>query len=305
MENDMNKSLLTAFTICCLFPAHEAFAQTSPVADGAKLEKIAGSYTFTEGPCADRDGNVFFTDQPSDRILKWSLDGKVTTFLHPSGRSNGMNFTADGTLISCADDKTELWSIDQKGKSAVLAASYKGKPLNGPNDVYVTAEGGMYLTDPFYLRPWWKHTTMPQDCQAVYFLPPGETELVRVADDLDKPNGIIGTADGKTLYVADIGANKTWKYSILSGGQLAGKKLFCNLGSDGMTIDAEGNLYLTGKGVTVFDPTGKKIVNIGVPENWTANVCFGGADRKTLFITASRSVYRLRMNIPGMHNPGK
>jgi len=282
-----------------------AFAGKSPVAPGARLEKLPGTYAFTEGPCADRDGNIYFTDQPSDRILKWKLDGTVETFMHPCGRSNGMNFTADGGLVSCADEKTALWSIAPDGTKTVLVSSYAGKPLNGPNDVFVAPDGGMYLTDPFYAREWWTHTVRPQDCEAVYRLPPGSRELVRVADGFVRPNGIIGTADGTTLYVSDIGAEITWRYRVESDGSLSEKTLFCSLGSDGMTIDREGNLYLTGKGVTVFDKTGRKIAHIAVDEDWTANVCFGGADRKTLFITATRHVYTLRMKYPAMHNPGK
>ncbi len=281
------------------------FAGKSPVAPGARLEKIPGSYTFTEGPCADRAGNVFFTDQPSDRILKWKLDGTVETFMHPCGRSNGMNFTPDGSLVSCADEKTALWSIAPDGTKTVLVSAYAGKPLNGPNDVFVAPDGGMYITDPFYAREWWTHTMRPQDSEAVYRLPPGSRELVRVADGFVRPNGIIGTADGTILYVSDIGAGITWRYRIESDGSLSEKALFCRLGSDGMTIDREGNLYLTGKGVTVFDLNGRKTAHIAVDESWTANVCFGGADRKTLFITASRNVYTLRMRFSGMHDPGK
>ena len=119
-------------------------------------------------------------------------------------------------------------------------------------------------------------------------------------DDLKQPNGIIGTPDGKLLYVADIGAGKTYRYHIQADGTLTEKKLFCELGSDGMTIDNEGNIYLTGKGVSVFDPAGKKIEQIDVPEAWTANVCFGGKDRRTLFITASKGLYGSQMTVRGV-----
>jgi len=121
---------------------------------------------------------------------------------------------------------------------------------------------------------------------------------------LKKPNGITGTPDGKKLFVSDIGAGQTWKYDIQPDGALTNKTFFCALGSDGMTIDVEGNLYLTGHGVTVFDPAGKQIDHIAVPENWTANVCFSGPDRRTLFITASRDVYSIRLKFAGA-NPAK
>ncbi|MCP4641230.1 MAG: SMP-30/gluconolactonase/LRE family protein, partial [bacterium] len=132
-------------------------------------------------------------------------------------------------------------------------------------------------------------------CQAVYYLTPDGKTLTRVADDLEQPNGIIGTPDGKTLYVTDIRAGKTYSYAIQKDGTLTDKTLFCEKGSDGMTIDSEGNLYLTGKGVLVFDKSGEQIEHIAIDERWTANVCFGGPDRDWLFITASKGLYRVRM----------
>ncbi len=126
-----------------------------------------------------------------------------------------------------------------------------------------------------------------------------------MTQDLEKPNGIIGTPDGKTLYVADIGAGKTYRYDIAPGGDLTRKTLVATHGSDGMTLDSEGNLYLTGDGVAVIDPTGRQIEHIQVPnERWTANVSFCGKDRQTLFITASTSLYRVRMRVKGA-NPAK
>ena len=146
----------------------------------------------------------------------------------------------------------------------------------------------------------WKRGPMEQDGQHVYYLAPDHKNLTRVTTDLKQPNGLIGTPDGKVLYVADIGARKTYRYNIQPDGTLSEKKLFCEMGSDGMTIDNEGNIYLTGKGVTVFDPAGNKIEQISIPENWTANVCFGGKDRQTLFITASKSIYGLKMRVKGV-----
>jgi gluconolactonase len=139
-----------------------------------------------------------------------------------------------------------------------------------------------------------------QEVEGVYYLPPGGADLVRVVDDLTQPNGLIGTPDGSTLYVADIGAGKTYVFAIGEDGLLREKRLFCEMGSDGMTIDSEGNVYLTGKGVTVFDAGGQQIAHIDIPEPWTANVCFGGPDRRTLFITASQRAYTLAMRTHGV-----
>lgn len=269
------------------------------IALGAKLEKLAGDFKFTEGPTCDRDGNVFFTDQPNNRIMKWSVDGKLSTFLQPAGRANGMFFDAHGNLIACADEKTELWSITPDGKHTVLAKEFEGKILNAPNDVWVRADGSLYFTDPFYKREWWDYDKPPQGTEQVYFLSADRKTLKRVTTDLTQPNGIIGTPDGKNLFVADIRARKTYTYDILPDGSLTNKTLRCELGSDGMTLDAEGNLYLTGKGVIVFDKTGKQIEHIAVPEPWTANVSFGGKDRQTLFITASKGLYAIRLRVSG------
>jgi gluconolactonase len=271
------------------------------VAPGAEIKLLSGEFSFTEGPIADAAGNVYFTDQPNDRIMVWTVDGKLETFMKPAGRSNGMFFDRKGNLIACADEKNELWSIDIKTKKAtVLVKDYQGKLLNGPNDVWVRPDFGLYFTDPFYKRDYWKRGAMEQDVQAVYYLTPDRKTLTRVAADLAQPNGIIGTPDGKKLFVADIKAGKTYSYDIQPDGSLKNKALFCSLGSDGMTIDTQGNVYLTGKGVTVFDKTGKQILNIPVPENWTANVCFGGKDLKTLFITASKGLYAIAMQTQGV-----
>lgn len=272
------------------------------VAPGATLAKLSEGYLFTEGPAADRHGNIFFTDQPNDRIVRWDAStGAFSDWLRPAGRSNGMFFDHDGNLIACADGKNELWSIAPDKKVTVLVRDFGGKLLNGPNDVWVRPAGGLYFTDPFYKRPYWNRGPAEQGGQHVYFLPAISAAATprRVAEDLKQPNGIVGTPDGKLLYVADIGAGKTYRYAIEADGSLASKKLFCEMGSDGMTIDTAGNVYLTGKGVTVFNPAGEKIAHVDVPEPWTANVRFGGKDRDLLFITAGKAVYGLRMAVAG------
>ena len=274
-------------------------AESKIIAPGATLQKLAGDFLFTEGPASDREGNVFFTDQPNDRIVKWSIDGKLSTFMQPCGRANGLSFDPQGNLWACADEKNELWRIDPTGKTTVVVKDYQGKLLNGPNDVWIRPGGGLYFTDPHYKRPYWKRGPKEME-ECVYYLAPDHKTLTRIIDDLKQPNGIIGTPDGMLLYVADIGASKTYRYRILADGSLKEKKLFCEMGSDGMTIDSENNIYLTGKGVSVFDPEGKRIEHIDVAEPWTANVCFGGKDRQTLFITASKCLYSLRMAVHGV-----
>jgi len=280
-------------------------SQASPIiAPGAILEKISTIFKFAEGPTSDAKGNVYFTDQPNNRIMKWSVNGVLSTFLRPAGRVNGMYFNVHGNLIACAEENSELWSIAPEGKHTVLAKEYEGQKLNGPNDIWVRPAGGIYFTDPFYKRDWRNYNKRPQDGEHVYFLSADRKRLKRVTTDLIKPNGITGTPDGKTLFVADIKAGKTYAYNIRPDGTLTNKRLHCELGSDGMTLDAEGNLYLTGNGVTVFDHSGKQIEHIPVPEPWTANVSFGGKDHRTLFITASKGLYAIQMRVKGA-NPAK
>jgi gluconolactonase len=266
---------------------------------GTRLEKLAGGFIFTEGPASDAEGNVYFTDQPNDRIMIWSLSEKLSVFMTPSGRANGLAFDSQGNLWACADEKNELWCIAPDKTVSVIPSMFLGKPLNGPNDLWITSEGGIYFTDPFFKRTWWDHDTMPQPLQGVYYLKPDHKTIIRVIDDLVMPNGITGSQDGNSLFVADLGANKTWSYTIINDGVLINKKLFCDKGSDGMTTDLNGNIYLSGNGISIFDKSGKFVGNIPVPEEWTGNVCFGGSDMKSLFITASKGFYRIRTNIKG------
>jgi gluconolactonase len=272
--------------------------QAGPLETVGELKPLALEFKFTEGPAADKEGNVYFTDQPNDRIMRWSVDGKLSTFKQPAGRSNGLCFDADGNLWACADGRNELWKIKPSGEVEVVLRDYEGKLFNGPNDLWIDAEGGIYFTDPFYKREYWNRGASEMQ-QAIYFLPRGSRRATRLPPTFKQPNGIISTKDGKTLYVADIGEGKTYKFAIEKPGVLGEKTLFCGQGSDGMTIDEQGNVYLTGKGVAVYDAAGTKIKQIDVPEPWTANVCFGGKDRKTLFITAGRGFYSIGMNVAG------
>lgn len=279
--------------------AQTAKPETGIVAPGAKLVLLADGFKFTEGPAADAKGNVFFTDQPNNRILEWSVDGKLSVFKKDAGRSNGLYFDEAGNLYACADLNNQLWEISPSGKVSVLVKDYKGKKLNGPNDLWVHPNGGIYLTDPFYKRDYWTRGPMEQDGQDVYYLSPDHKKLTRVIDDLEQPNGIIGTPDGKRLYVADIKGNKTYTYRINADGTLSDKKTFVEMGSDGMTIDDEGDVYLVGKGVTVFNSQGEKIDYIAIEKPWTGNITFGGKDKSKLFITASDSLYSIQTRVHG------
>ena len=274
--------------------------QHSVVAEGAKVEKLASGFRFTEGPAADAKGNIFFTDIPNNRIHKWSLDdsplgGKLSTFRENSGGSNGLYFDKKGNLLACEGGGRRLVSITPKGEVTVLADKYQDKKFNSLNDLWIDPKGGIYFTDPRYGR----RDNLEQDGEHVYYLSADRKKLIRVIDDMVRPNGIIGTRNGKRLYVTDHGGKKTFVYTINKDGTLSKKKLFAPEGSDGMTIDNEGNIYLTTNAVVVYNKKGEKIETIKVPEG-PANVTFGGKDKKTLFITARTSLYSVRMRVKGL-----
>lgn len=272
------------------------------VKEGESLSLVSDSFEFTEGPAVDKEGNIFFTDQPNDRIVKWDAKtNTVSDWMHPSGRSNGLYFDHQGNLISCADEKNQLWKIDSDKNVTVLVDKFEGKFLGGPNDVWVDPQGGIYITDPLYKRDWWKNRTPEVEKRRVYYLAPGSNSLTIVAEDLVMPNGIVGSKNGKKLFIADPGDKKTYVYKINKDGSLTDRKLFCEMGSDGMTLDNKGNLYLTGNGVTVFNKSGEKIKHIKIPKGWTANVTLGGPDRDILFITALDAVYTLKMKVKGIN----
>lgn len=296
-------NIITKIPFVLLFLLNQAFAQQtldSIIGTNATLKKVSDQFSFTEGPAVNKQGDIFFTDQPNDNIWKYSTDGELSLFMDKTGRSNGLYFDKKGNIISCADEKNELWSISPDKKIKVLLDNIEGKKLNGPNDLWIDRKGGIYFTDPYYQRKYWTRQKPEIEGKKLYYLPAGKKAPVIADDKFVQPNGIVGTPDGKYLYVADIGDSKIYRYTINKEGKLSGRILFAPEGSDGMTIDENGNVYITGKGVTVYNAAGLKIGNIPVPSDWVGNVCFGGKDRKTLFITASESVYILHMAVAGV-----
>lgn len=269
------------------------------IAEDAEIQQAGTGYAFTEGPAVSPEGKVFFTDQPNDRIYVWDENRGIELWSDNTGRSNGMYFNADGQLVACADLHNQIVVFDHEKKMHILFESYEDKHLNGPNDLWIAPNGDIYFTDPYYHRDYWEegHTEV-QYVRGVYHLS-RDGAISRVIDDYKQPNGIIGTPDGKTLYVADINDGKIWKYEIRPDGSLSGKTFFAPKGSDGMTIDERGNIYLTMGKVWVYSPDGKLIQEIEIPES-PSNVCFGGKDRDILFITARSSVYTLKMNVRGV-----
>jgi gluconolactonase len=295
------------------------------VSKHGQLVSLASGFSFTEGPAVDRKGNVFFTDQPNDRIHRWDArTGEIRLFLQGTGRANGMAFDQDGNLIAAADLHGELWKIRLDGSHKVLVDNHQGKLLNGPNDLWINpVNGGMYITDPIFPRPYWdaddprrqgwEPTRSEQSPQGkgghVYYLPPGGRKLVRVTSDAlgwesdAWPNGVVGTPDGKKLYV-----NKwyydnrggTWVFDIRRDGTLTHMRKFSDWGGDGMSMDELGNIYISnGEGVMAFDPDGNHILKIPTGGGATNNT-FAGTDGRTLFITGPVDrVTAIRMKVKG------
>lgn len=295
---------LAAVTLMIFFSfssvAQEPQIPEALIAKGARVQKAGSGYAFSEGPSVARDGRVFFTDQPGDRIYVWDEKSGITMFKENCERANGTWFDREGNLIACADLNNSLVKFTPSGELIVVYdKGYGGVHLNGPNDLWQDMKGGIYFTDPYFHRDYREAGhKQEQDIQAVYYLKPSG-ELVRVIEDLRVPNGITGTPDGKYLFVADMMGRATWKYTINADGSLGNKTLFAPSGSDGLTIDARGNIYLTAGRVLIYNPEGEKIGEIALPEAPT-NVCFGGKKRNVLFITAGTSVFTLKMKVKGV-----
>lgn len=276
--------------------------QAQVVAKGTEIQLLADGFKFTEGPAKSPEGAIYFTDQPNNRILKWDVETeKLSTFMEPSGRSNGLYFDNNGFLVACADANNQMWRIDSQGEHTVLIDSLDGQLLNAPNDLWIDAENGIYFTDPLYKRDYWTRGEPFLEKQNVYYRTP-QGEILTVVDDYVRPNGIIGDIKNGKLYISDIGDDKIWVYDIETSGILSNKRLFTTMGSDGMTIDKKHNVYLTNsKGVYVFNTAGEQIDHITIPQEWTANATIGGKKNKTLYITAKHAFYSIELNVKGMY----
>ncbi len=271
----------------------------SVVATGATLTNLASGLHFTEGPAADAAGNVFFSDIPVDTIYKWSVSNQLSVFRTNSGGANGLYFDSSGNLVACEGDNGRIASITPQGNVTILASNYAGLRFNEPNDLWIDPAGGVYFSDPVYFG----HAVV-QGGEFVYYLAPDRSATTRVVTDMVRPNGLVGTPDGKTLYISDWGATNVFRYSINANGTLTNKTLFAHVRCDGMTLDAEGNLYLCESAVLIYDSAGNPVEQIAVPERPT-NLEFGGSDRKTLFITTDAgSLYSLRMRVQGVTGGG-
>lgn len=300
---------LTTLLACCHFilAAGKSAAEPIPgIGPVGEVKKLHGDFQFTEGPAADREGNIYFSDIPPKIVYRWGLDGKLTVFRKESNSSNGLMFNAKSELVSC-EMGGRITAVSLDGKVRVLAETYQGKRFNAPNDLVIDKKGGVYFTDPHFRAP----TPLPQDARAVYYIS-AEGKVSRVTGDLAAPNGVILSPDEKTLYVIPSLQAEMLAYPVEGPGQLSASRVFCtlkqpegkeNTGGDGLTVDTKGNLYITsGLGIQVFNPEGKALGIIAFPEQ-PANCTFGGKERKTLFVTARSSLYSAEMEATGHSFP--
>lgn len=267
----------------------------------AQPERIATGFEFTEGPVWHPDGYLLFSDIPADRIYKWSPED-VEVFREPSGNANGLTFDLEEQLIACEHGNRRVSRTEVDGTVVALATHYQGRRLNSPNDVVVTSDGGIYFTDPPYgVEP----EERELDFQGIYRIAPDGT-LTLLADDFERPNGLALSPDERILYVDDTTRRHVRAFDVLPDGTLGDDRLFAEMespasgGPDGMKVDVEGDLYVAGPGGTwVFDADGCHLGTLVTPEK-PANLAFGDADRRTLYITARTSIYRARTKRPGM-----
>ncbi|MCH8911453.1 MAG: SMP-30/gluconolactonase/LRE family protein [Chloroflexi bacterium] len=272
------------------------------------LEQVATGFIFTEGAMWDaKKKELIFSDMPGDIVRKWSADNGVTVFRQPSGKANGHYFDLEGRLISCEHANSRIIREEHDGSITVLATHYEGKELNSPNDVIVKSDGAIYFSDPTYGRMdvFGLLREQDMDFQGVYRIDPESGEVQLLASDFGQPNGLTFSLDEKQLFINDTGHGHVRVFDVAGDGSISGGDVWAEPkgsgdgGCDGMKIDNEGNLFVAGPGgIFVYTPDAMCLGVIRVPEV-TANFTWGDDDLKTLYITASTSLYRIRVNVPG------
>jgi gluconolactonase len=278
------------------------------VGDAVSFEKIATGFLFTEGPLWHAKANyLLFSDMPGDHLRKWTPKEGVTTFRKPCHQSNGLAWDAQGRLLACEHSSSTLTRTEADGKITVLASHHDGKELNSPNDLAVHSSGAIYFSDPTYGRNeyYGRPRKTDLDFRGVYRVEPESKRLTLLANDFTQPNGLCFSADEKRLFVNDTDKQHIRVFDVKADGTLANSKVWAetkgegNGAPDGMKFDAQGNLYCCGPGgIHVFAPDAACLGVIRVPE-YTANFCWGDADFKSLYITASTSIYRVRTQVAG------
>lgn len=265
----------------------------------ADIEELGTAFQFTEGPTAAPNGDLYFSDVAASRVYRWDTAQQLTLIRETTQGGNGLYLDRKGNLYQCQGKGRQVVVIRPDGATEVLVDAYEGDSLNSPNDVWLDDRGGMYFTDPNYSGQ------EKMAVEGVYYLSPDRKKLTRVIDDFTRPNGLVGTPDGKTLFVTDHIGGMTWRYRVAADGTLTDKKEFAPLGCDGITRDERGNVYLTNldnASVDIYSDQGKLLHTIDVPISPT-NVAFAGKNNDELFITARTALYRVKMHVKGQKMP--
>jgi gluconolactonase len=338
----LNVCMLIIATLSCSSAMCQEIQRLDPALDqlvpaGAKLERVAtGFLKWTEGPVWTREGSLLFAVIPANRIVRWVPAKDPEVFMEPSGYtgsapyggpepgSNGMTLDPDGRVSVAGHARRNVWrmeSLDPHGTITVLADSYQGKKLSSPNDLVYRSDGSLYFTDPPYGLPTQQDNDPLKELQVngVYRIPnarqqkpgaaPDRDKLQLIIKDLPRPNGIAFSPDEKKLYIADSGKKVWMRYDVRADGSVSDGKLLLDAtsdkapgGPDGIRVDKNGNIYGSGPGgVWIISPEGKHLGTIKVPEV-VSNVAWGDADAKTLYITASTSLYRIKLSALGVRN---
>jgi gluconolactonase len=280
---------------------------TDVVGTAVEFETLGSGFLFTEGPLwQPQERYLLFSDIPGDHLRRWSAKDGVTTFRRPCNKSNGLTRDRQGRLLACEHATSRVTRTEADGRITVIASHYGGKELNSPNDIVVKSDGGIYFTDPTYGRM--DYYGVPREpvltFRGVYRVAP-DGALTLLADDFAQPNGLCFSADETRLFVNDTERGHIRVFDVKADGTLAGGAVWAQTvgegdgAPDGMKIDSAGNLYCCGPGgIHVFDPSAACLGVIRTPEG-VANFAFGDEDFRSLFITASTSLYRIRVKTPG------
>ena len=306
-------------------PAPPIPTEAPPRAVSRSVE-VATTVAFTEGPTVDREGTVYFTDLADSRIMTLSPDGALSTFRQPSNRANGLVFDSEWWLLACegGDGAGNVPRVTrtniETGEIEVIADGYEGKPLYQPNDLTFDGRGRIYFTD----RPGLNAASEPAGVHGVYRVDPdGTIERILTEPEIERPNGIVISPDDRTLYLIEAdhgegGARMIRAYDLSEEGKVGTMRVFHDFSpgrsGDGMTVDSEGNLYVaaglnrlrgtsetldTKAGVHVFSPDGQLKEFVPIPEDTVTNCAFGGPDSKTLYVTAGKTLFKIRTDITG------
>jgi len=265
----------------------------SPVFEpGAVPVVVAEGFNFTEGPTVGPDGSLYFTEYRDGAIYRLSPEGRLSLYHEIDCWPLGLSMKPDGSLAVCANKWHRIISVAPDGTVTKHPDRYKDKLLNSPNDCWADAKSGIYFTDPRFVK---LPEPIEQDGYHVYYIPPDGGTVIRVVDTLAMPNGVFGSPDGAYVYVIDNTPQKTFRFTVRSDGSLTDGKVFAPEGEDGLAVDAAGNVYIiTGYGVAVYSPEGKKLDKLDIKGRPT-NVAVGGPDGKTLYITGRKTVLAMRI----------